>query len=145
MIFQNSVLQTAVLSWFIAQAIKVIIVLIKDKKFDFTRITGSGGMPSSHSSFSVSLAVSIGYCSGFDSVIFGLAAAFAIVVMYDATGVRRSAGQQAAILNKIVEKIGKEKFFETGKKLKELLGHTPVEVVAGATLGILIAVIRYNL
>lgn len=142
-IAQNSILQTAILSWFVAQILKVIIVFIIDSRIDFTRLTGSGGMPSSHSSFSVSLAAAIGFTSGFDSVMFAMAAAFSIVVMYDASGVRRSAGQQAVILNKIVERIGKDDIAETGKKLKELLGHTPMEVFAGAILGIIIAIIRY--
>lgn len=142
-VLQNSVLQTAVLSWLIAQIMKVIIVLIINKKLDFTRLTGSGGMPSSHSSFTVSLALAVGFCEGFNSVMFGVAAAFAIVVMYDASGVRRSAGEQAAILNKIVERFGKEELSETGQKLKELLGHTPLEVLAGAILGGIVAIIRY--
>lgn len=142
-IIENSILQTAVLSWFIAQLLKVIIVLIIDKKIDFTRLTGSGGMPSSHSSFTVSLAAAVGFSQGFDSAMFGLAAAFSLVVMYDASGVRRSAGQQAAILNRIVDKLGKEELSATGKKLKELLGHSPMEVLAGAILGAIIAIIRY--
>ena len=141
-ISHNNVLQTAILSWFVAQLIKVILVLIKEKKLDFTRLTGSGGMPSSHSSFTVALATAVGFESGFDSVLFGVSLAFSFVVMYDASGVRRSAGQQAAILNKLVERFGKEDFAQTGKKLKELLGHTPLEVFAGAVLGIVIAVIR---
>ncbi|HIU58171.1 MAG TPA: divergent PAP2 family protein [Candidatus Ornithomonoglobus merdipullorum] len=140
---KNSILQTALISWFAAQLIKVIIVLIIERRVDFTRITGSGGMPSSHSSFTVSLAAAIGFTDGFDSVAFALAAAFSLVVMYDASGVRRSAGQQAAILNRIVEKLGKEELSATGKKLKELLGHTPMEVVAGALLGLIIAIIQY--
>ena len=140
---KNSILQTALISWFAAQLIKVIIVLIIERRVDFTRITGSGGMPSSHSSFTVSLAAAIGFTDGFDSVAFALAAAFFLVVMYDASGVRRSAGQQAAILNRIVEKLGKEELSATGKKLKELLGHTPMEVVAGALLGLIIAIIQY--
>lgn len=139
----NSIIQTALISWFVAQLLKVFIVLIIERRIDFTRLTGSGGMPSSHSSFTVSLAASIGFIDGFDSVTFGLAAAFSLVVMYDASGVRRSAGQQAAILNKIVEKLGKEELSATGKKLKELLGHTPMEVLAGAILGLIIAIIRY--
>ena len=134
---------TAVLSWFIAQIIKVILTLIKDKKLDFTRMFGSGGMPSSHASFTVSLAVAIGMEMGFSEVEFALAAAFTIVVMYDATGIRRSAGEQAAILNKIVEQFGKETLQDTGKKLKELLGHTPKQVFAGAILGIFVAIIRH--
>ena len=139
----NRVLQTAVISWFAAQVIKIVLTLIKERRLDFTRIYGSGGMPSSHASFTVSLAVAVGFTNGFDSTLFALAAAFAFVVMYDATGVRRSAGEQAAILNKIVEKIGKEHISETGQKLKELLGHTPIQVFAGAILGIVIAVLRH--
>ena len=139
----NSIIQTALISWFVAQLLKVFIVLIIERRVDFTRLTGSGGMPSSHSSFTVSLAAAIVFIDGFDSVAFGLAAAFSLVVMYDASGVRRSAGQQAAILNRIVEKIGKEELSATGKKLKELLGHTPMEVLAGAILGLIIAIIRY--
>ena len=139
----NGILLTALIAWFAAQLIKVIIVLIIERRVDFTRITGSGGMPSSHSSFTVSLAAAIGFTNGFDSVEFALAAAFSLVVMYDASGVRRSAGQQAAILNRIVEKLGKEELSATGKKLKELLGHTPMEVMAGAILGLIIAIIQY--
>ena len=142
-LINNSILQTAVIGWFSAQAIKIIITLIKEHRLDFTRFFGSGGMPSSHASFTVSLATSVGFLEGFGSTVFALAAAFSIVVMYDATGVRRSAGEQAVILNKIVEKIGKEHISETGRKLKELLGHTPVEVFAGALLGIFIAFVRY--
>ena len=140
-IFLNKILQAAILSWFIAQAIKVIITLIKDRRFDFTRMFGSGGMPSSHASFTVSLATAVGLETSFSSVEFALAAAFAIVVMYDATGVRRSAGEQAKILNKIVESMRSETPSQTGKKLKELLGHTPFEVFAGAVLGIIVAII----
>ena len=123
--------------------IKILLTLFKEKRLDFTRLFGSGGMPSSHASFTVSLAVSVGFSSSFSSIEFALAAAFAIVVMYDATGVRRSAGEQAAILNKIIDRIGKETISETSKKLKELLGHTPVQVFAGAILGIFIAIIRH--
>ena len=142
-IFKNEILQTAVLSWFVAQMIKILLTLFKEKRLDFTRLFGSGGMPSSHASFTVSLAVSVGFSCSFSSIEFALAAAFAIVVMYDATGVRRSAGEQAAILNKIIDRIGKETISETSKKLKELLGHTPVQVFAGAILGIFIAIIRH--
>ncbi len=142
-IFTNRILQTAILSWFIAQVIKVILTLLKDRRLDFTRLFGSGGMPSSHASFTVSLATAIGFNSGFGSVEFALAAAFAIVVMYDATGVRRSAGEQAKILNKIVETMRNENFSETSEKLKELLGHTPVQVFAGAILGIALAILMH--
>lgn len=142
-LIRNEILLTAILSWFIAQFIKLVLVLITDRKLDFTRLTGSGGMPSSHSSFTVSLAAATGFEAGFDSVVFALALAFSLVVMYDASGIRRSAGQQAVILNQIVEKLGKEGFSQTSKKLKELLGHTPLEVFAGAILGIVVAIIRH--
>lgn len=142
-IFSNKILITSVLAWFIAQTIKVVHTLIRDKRVDFTRMFGSGGMPSSHASFTVSLATAIGMEMGFSGVEFALAAAFSIVVMYDATGIRRSAGEQAAILNKIVERFGKETLQDTGKKLKELLGHTPKQVFAGAILGIFVAIIRH--
>ncbi len=142
-LWTNSVLWTAVIGWAAAQILKVILTLIVYRKLDFTRITGSGGMPSSHSSFVVSLTMAVGFTEGFDSVAFAICAVMAFVVMYDAAGVRRSAGQQAAILNKLVETWGKEDYSLTEKKLKELLGHTPIEVIAGAILGIIIAIIGY--
>ena len=142
-IFTNKILLIAVLSWFVAQVIKVILTLVKFRELDFTRLFGSGGMPSSHASFTVSLAASVGFTTGFSSVEFALAAAFAIVVMYDATSVRRSAGEQAKILNQIVETMKNDKISDTGKKLKELLGHTPIQVFAGAVLGAFIACIFY--
>lgn len=141
--FASSILVTAIIAWFVAQVLKVILVLIKNKKLDFRRFIGSGGMPSSHSSFVVSLAMSVGLTEGFSGSLFAVTVVLALVVMYDAAGVRRAAGQQARILNKLVDEWGKEDFKETEKKLKELLGHTPVEVFAGALLGILIAVIRH--
>ena len=147
-LISNSVLITALIGWFAAQVLKMILVWDK-KKFDFKRIIGSGGMPSSHSSFVMALTMSIGFTQGFDSVVFAISAVMSFVVMYDAAGVRRSAGQQAAILNKLVESVmnagydrGKD-FSKTEKRLKELLGHTPIEVFAGAILGVIIAIIRY--
>ena len=137
----NSVLLTALIGWFAAQALK--IVLSWDKKLDFKRFIGSGGMPSSHASFVMSLTMAVGFENGFDSAAFAISAVVAFVVMYDAAGIRRSAGQQAAILNKLVESVVKADFPGTEKKLKELLGHTPIEVLGGAILGIIIAIIRH--
>ena len=134
-LISNSVLITALIGWFAAQVLKMILVWDK-KKFDFKRIIGSGGMPSSHSSF-------VGFTQGFDSGAFAISAVMSFVVMYDAAGVRRSAGQQAAILNKLVESVMNADFSKTEKRLKELLGHTPIEVFAGAILGVIIAIIRY--
>lgn len=142
-IIGNDILWTALGGWLAAQVIKVILVFITSRRLDFRRLTGSGGMPSSHSAITMSLTMSIGFVHGFDSALFAVSMILTFVVMYDASGVRRSAGQQAAILNKLVEEWGSGHFNNTDKKLKELLGHTPLEVVAGAILGILIAVIRY--
>ena len=102
-LLQNEILWISVLAWFIAQVLKVIFVFLQRKKLDFRRLVGSGGMPSSHSSFTVALAMSVGFKCGFSSIEFAICVCFALVVMYDAAGVRRSAGQQARILNKIVE------------------------------------------
>ncbi|MBP3362031.1 MAG: divergent PAP2 family protein [Clostridia bacterium] len=140
---QNQILWTAVLSWFIAQVLKVVLVYIEKRKIDIRRMIGSGGMPSSHSSFSVALAASVGFVDGFSSPGFAICFCFALVVMYDAAGVRRSAGQQAKILNKIIEEWEEGNFENTERKLKELLGHTPIEVVAGAVLGIIVSIIRF--
>ena len=139
----NSILWTALFGWLAAQVIKVILVFITSKKLDFRRMVGSGGMPSSHSSITVSLTMSIGFVYGFDNAMFAIATIMSFVVMYDASGVRRSAGQQAVILNRMVEEWEHGEFQNTDKKLKELLGHTPLEVFAGAVLGALIAVIRF--
>ncbi len=142
-LYYNQVFWTAILSWFIAQLIKVVLVLITEKRFDFSRFIGSGGMPSSHSSFVTSLATMIGLYSGFDSPIFAICFVLALVVMYDASGVRRAAGKQAAILNQIVENWDEDIQIQ-GERLKELLGHTPFEVFAGAALGIAIAIVMHT-
>lgn len=112
-LISNSVLITALLGWFIAQALKIIFSY--DKKLDFKRFVGSGGMPSSHSSFVTSLTLAVGFVSGFNSVEFAISAVLAFVVMYDAAGVRRSAGQQAALLNKIADSILHADFQRTEK------------------------------
>ncbi len=141
--WKESVLVTCLLSWFIAQLLKVIHTIIKSKKIDFRRFIGSGGMPSSHSSFVTALATAVGIEEGFIGSAFAIATVLALVVMYDAAGVRRAAGQQAKILNKIVEEWEQADFGQTDKRLKELLGHTPKEVFAGALLGIVLALLRH--
>lgn len=139
MLFQNRVLGTALLGWFVAQVLKVIIILITTRKLDLSRMLGSGGMPSSHAAFVVSLAFGIGFTQGFDSAVFALSSVFALVVMYDAAGVRRAAGRQARLLNRIVVELVEERKKPDYERLKELLGHTPVEVLAGALLGAFVA------
>ncbi|MBF0982780.1 MAG: divergent PAP2 family protein [Lachnospiraceae bacterium] len=141
-LLSNYPLMTAVLSWFVAQVLKTAIDAYFNKGINWERMTGSGGMPSSHSSTVVSLAVAIGVSYGVDSTLFALALIFAIVVMYDATGVRRETGKQAVILNRLLLD---NPFSWTGeefdKKLKEYVGHTPLQVLMGAILGVLIALI----
>jgi uncharacterized protein len=132
----NKAVTIPILAWFIAQSIKVITAVIKEKKLDFTWFVSSGGMPSSHSSYTVSLAVVIGRIYGFDSGLFALSVAFAFIVMYDAAGVRRAVGKQAKVLNKLVHSHLDRIEFEG--KLKELLGHTPSEVFMGAILGVIL-------
>lgn len=137
---QNKILLTTMLSWIIAQTIKVIIGVFRDKKLDFLWFIGTGGMPSSHSAGASCLATAIGLDCGFDTVYFALAASFSLVVMFDAQGVRRSTGKQAQILNKIMDDIYWQGKIREGR-LRELVGHTPIEVIAGFFLGVTIAVI----
>lgn len=136
-IINNHALLAAVLAWFVAQLLKVMLVLLKERRWDVSRMIGSGGMPSSHSALVVALAVTIGKTLGFQSTEFAIATALALVVMYDAANVRRAAGKQAELLNKIVEDLYRGKHID-GERLKELLGHTPIEVAAGALLGIVV-------
>jgi acid phosphatase family membrane protein YuiD len=133
-------LLAACISWAIAQLIKFFVELYKHKKFDFTRLFGSGGMPSSHTSFTIALVVSVGKYQGFDSAVFAVAACLALVTMYDAAGVRRAAGQHAEILNYMMDHWkNAPELFE--KDLKELLGHTPIEVLGGLILGIVVGLL----
>lgn len=137
-VFDNHILWISIFACFLAQFIKIFTG--KEKVVDFPRIFMSGGMPSSHSSFVTSLSTSVGIYSGFDSVEFVISVVFALIVMYDASGVRRAVGKQAAILNKIVEDLQNKKHIEH-ETLKELVGHTPKEVILGAILGIVVGAI----
>ncbi|MBR2744636.1 MAG: divergent PAP2 family protein [Clostridia bacterium] len=126
--------------WFFIQAFKVVWDLVTTKKFNFKRILGAGGMPSSHSAIVTTLATMIGKDYGTDSAIFALAVIFASVVMYDAAGVRRAAGKQAKLLNKIVETPGLTGV-QVSEKLVEVLGHTPMQVIVGAIIGVIVGFI----
>ena len=140
-IFQNEVLICALTGWFIAQALKIPTYRIVEKKWDWRRIFGSGGMPSSHTSFVVALTLMTGFTHGFNTVEFAISFTLASIVMYDATGVRRETGNQAQVINEILRNV-----FVNGKPisdddLKELVGHTPLEVLGGAILGILTTIL----
>ncbi|RQD67223.1 MAG: divergent PAP2 family protein [Tindallia sp. MSAO_Bac2] len=134
----NRLLWVTMIAWFIAQALKVLFTLIVDKRFNVLRFVGSGGMPSSHSSFVMSLATGMGKIYGWDSPLFTVTLVFAFVVMYDAAGVRYAVGKQAIILNEIMKDYQKDRKMSE-EQLKELVGHTPIEVFAGAVLGVVVA------
>lgn len=137
-ILGNRVIQAAALAWAIAQGLKVILTLILSGKFDGSRILGSGGMPSSHSAMTCAMLMVIGFREGFSSSLFALAFCFSGVVMYDAAGVRRSTGKNAAVINHLIEGLAGNGFEFNEERLKELVGHTPIQVLAGALLGILV-------
>lgn len=131
------------LAWAIAQGIKVCLGVIREKRFNFKWFIGTGGMPSSHAAGATALATTCGLQEGFDSVMFALAAVFALVTMFDAQGVRRSAGQQAAILNQVLEDMYWKGKIEADRLL-ELIGHTPLQVITGGFLGIVLACFFYQ-
>ena len=136
MFITNKYIYVPMILWFFIQVFKVIHDLYKTRKFNFKRILGAGGMPSSHSAVVVSISTLIGKNYGADSAIFALSLVFALVVMYDACGVRRAAGKQAKLLNEIVNTPGLSSI-EVKEKLQEALGHTPVQVLVGAIIGVI--------
>ncbi|KAI5007076.1 uncharacterized membrane protein YuiD-like [Hordeum vulgare subsp. vulgare] len=138
-VFHNYPLVAALLGFAIAQSIKFFLTRYKEKRWDPKQLIGSGGMPSSHSATVTALSVAIGFQDGFGSSLFATATIFASVVMYDASGVRLHAGKQAAVLNQIVCELPAEHPLAETRPLRELLGHTPTQVVAGALLGCMIA------
>lgn len=138
----NKVMLTAFFGWFIAQCIKVFRGVIKEKRFNFKWFIGTGGMPSSHAAGATALAASIGIQEGVGSPAFVIAGVFAIVVIFDAQGVRRATGKQAEILNKMLDDIYWKKEIQQDR-LKELIGHTPIQVIAGLLIGLCVAFISY--
>ena len=141
-IASNKILIITIAVWAIAQTIKVILGVVREKRFNFKWFIGTGGMPSSHAAGAAALATLCGLDLGFDSVMFALTAVFALVTMFDAQGVRRATGQQAEILNRILDDIYWKGKFEA-QELVELIGHTPIQVFMGALLGITLAIMFY--
>ena len=140
----NPFLITSTSSWFVAQVIKVIINACVTKKLDWERLFGDGGMPSGHSATVSSLAIFTALRCGCGSFEFAVCAILAIIVCHDATGVRQEAGKQAIVINDMVEQF--EKFFKqdiVDIDLKELVGHTPLQVLAGITLGLINALVMH--
>lgn len=128
------------LVWFGIQLFKFIYDLVKSKKFNFKRLMQAGGMPSSHSGVVISLTTMIGKNVGINSPLFAVALIFSFIVMYDAAGVRRASGKQAKLLNKIVETPGLTSL-QVSERLVEVLGHTPVQVIVGAAIGVIVGLL----
>ena len=142
-IFCNFPLISAIIAFTIAQSIKFFTVWYKEKRWDPKQLVGSGGMPSSHSATVTALATAVGFREGFGGPFFATALVLAIIVMYDATGVRLQAGRQAEVLNQILVELPAEHPLADSRPLRELLGHTPPQVIAGSLLGAVIASIGY--
>ena len=140
-ILSNRVMAATFFAWILSCVIKGMLVCVRERRFDMTRFMGPGGMPSSHSTLVSALATATGIAEGFDSTMFAITLALALVVMYDASGVRRAAGQQASMINMIIEAWDENDPLEKQIKLKELLGHTPLEVFSGCILGIAVALL----
>lgn len=130
----NTPFWVATFAWVLAQGIKIIITVFTEKKFEFSMVYAAGGMPSSHSALVTALAISIGKYYGFNTPVFAISAGLGMIVMYDAAGVRRAAGKQAAAINILFS----HNDMRLEEQLKEILGHTPMQVIAGAVLGMLI-------
>ncbi|HDQ26085.1 MAG TPA: divergent PAP2 family protein [bacterium] len=141
-ILTNKIFYVTFSTWFIAQVMKVLIFLIINRKFDFRLLVGTGGMPSSHTATVTAVTMCIGLATGFDTPVFMVCLCFAIVVISDAMGVRRAAGRQAAVLNKIMDEMAEHKF-KYEKRMKELLGHTPLEAIAGIVIGIILPLLMF--
>ena len=142
-LISNQILICAGISWATAQVLKTIIHAIVNKTLDPRRLFGDGGMPSAHSATVTSVALSCGYVCGFDSPTFALALIFAFVVMHDAMGVRLETGKQAKVLNDLMEIFYTEGTYE--QKLKEFVGHTPLQVISGFILGVLVSSVVFLL
>jgi uncharacterized protein len=140
-ILDNRVLLVALIACLIAQLSKLIIELVKNHKINFSVLTSTGGMPSAHSTLVTALATGVGQTVGWNSPEFALATIFAIIVMYDAAGVRQAAGKQARVLNQVIDELFSEHSEFNEDRLKELLGHTPVQVIVGLILGITISLL----
>lgn len=138
-IFHNEVLLVAIAACLLAQALKLVVDVLRNGKLNFRILVETGGMPSSHSALVTALAAGVGQTLGWDTPEFAIASIFAAIVMYDAAGVRQAAGKQARVLNQIVDELFQKDHHLNEDRLKELLGHTPVQVIAGCVLGVAVS------
>jgi acid phosphatase family membrane protein YuiD len=139
---QNQVLIAGAIALFAAQGLKIVTNMAKERRFNFRVVVGTGGMPSSHTALVMAVSTTLGLTEGFGSPLFDTALVFSSIVMYDATGVRQAAGKQAAILNKMMDEFSATHTF-TEQRLKELLGHTRLEVLGGALFGVMVAMLLH--
>jgi hypothetical protein len=139
-IFTNKIFVAAIIGWIFSQGVKVLTSIVKHKKFDLERVMGSGGMPSAHTASVMAATFSAGHNYGYESPVFGLGLVISLIIMYDAAGVRMAAGKQASVIKMIIKEVGEHRF-EFDEELKELLGHTYLEVFVGMALGIIIGII----
>jgi acid phosphatase family membrane protein YuiD len=146
-IFQNPVFIACIITSLLAQILKLPLEYLRTKKWDWSLIFGTGGMPSSHSAVVTAAAAGVGHYVGFDTPLFGLAFAIASVVVYDATNIRRQAGFHAQQINRIIEEIfaGKVKPVDEFDELREVLGHSPAEALGGIVLGIVVSWITWQI
>lgn len=142
-IWKNEIFLTTFLTWVIAQTLKILFLLLQGQRFNFKWIAGTGGMPSAHAAGVSALATAVGIRMGFNSPLFAVTLIFSLVTMFDAQGVRRSAGRQAGILNRIIDDIYLNKGIRD-ERLKELIGHTPIQVIVGSILGVGMALMCQN-
>ena len=140
---KNYIFGTTVAAWIIAQSIKVLLGVFREKRFNFRWFVGTGGMPSSHAAGVSALSTSIGVAYGFDSALFAVTLVFTLIILFDSQGVRFSTGKMAGVLNKMLDDIYWKKRLDD-RQLKEFLGHTPIEVFAGIALGIIVSLLLYR-
>ena len=143
-IFQNKILLVSLIACFSAQGLKLIIELIRHRKINFRYLVSTGGMPSAHSALVGALATGVGLTKGWESPEFAIACLFAVIVMYDAAGVRQAAGKQARILYQLLDEFLHDNHHLNEERLKELLGHTPFQVLIGLTWGISVSILTIS-
>ena len=139
--FSNPIVLCSLLAWFVAQVLKVPLYYAVEHKLDWRRLVGSGGMPSSHSAMVIALMLSVGFTQGFETPIFGICVVLSLIVMYDAMGVRRETGTQATVINHILREVFVAGHRISDEELKELIGHTPFEVLGGILIGTITTVL----
>ncbi len=139
--FSNPIVLCSLLAWFVAQVLKVPLYYAVEHRLDWRRLVGSGGMPSSHSAMVIALMLSVGFTQGFETPIFGICVVLSLIVMYDAMGVRRETGTQATVINHILREVFVAGHRISDEELKELIGHTPFEVLGGILIGTITTVL----